>query len=602
MPLRPACAVGRRAQGIIKIMADSTLQDIKDRLNIVDVIGGYLTLKKSGVNYKVPCPFHNEKTASLMVSPTKQIWHCFGCGEGGDIFGFVMRYENLEFREALKVLAAKAGVQLPQFSKADPKVKEEKDLLFRINNFSALFYNQVLKSKQGEAAMVYLKSRGLTEGTIEKWRIGYAPDDFHALERALATKKVTPAQMILAGVSVKNDSGQVYDRFRGRITFPIFNYFGEVVGFTARVLKDDPNAPKYINSPETEIYNKSQVLFGLNFAKDLIRKKDELVIVEGQMDCISLHQAGFENVVASSGTAYNETAAGFTTARRLTQNIKLCFDSDSAGQNALRKTGELLLRLGFKIKVIVLKAVKDPDELVRKSPGLWEKAVREAVWFLDYYIDLAASSFPANSVEQKLFMSEQVVPYLGFIQDPLEQDHYIRKMAEKFSISEKVIRDNITKPNVGIPSDASPSTSVSQYDLLEKEVLGGVLKFKEFADFTIKAVKPEDFTNPEIGGFINDLLGGRQPAKEFLDSVLAKEAVFMVEFELALFDDSEDVLIKKLQKSFYSLKVYSIKRQHENLSFAIKRAESSNTGADIAKLKQEFAALGTLLLEYQKKN
>lgn len=584
-------------------MADSTLQDIKDRLNVVDVIAGYIQLKKSGTNYKAPCPFHSEKSASFMVSPTKQIWHCFGCGEGGDIFGFVMRYENLEFRDALKLLAEKAGVVLPQYSKQDPSVKEEKDLLFRINSFAAVYYHKVLTSSQGEKALEYLKQRGLTQGTIEHWQIGFAPEDFHVLERALLTKSVKPEEMVKAGVSVKNENGQIYDRFRGRITFPIFNYFGDVVGFTARVLHDDEKSAKYINSPETTIYNKSQVLFGLNFAKESIRKHDELVIVEGQMDCISLHQAGFENVIAASGTAYNETAVGFTTARRLTQNIKLCFDSDTAGQTALRRTGEMLLRQGFKVKVIVLKAVKDPDELVRKSPGLWERAVREAMWFLDFYIDQAGEKFPANSVEQKLFLSEQVIPYLGFIQDPLEQDHYVRKMSERFSISEKVIRDTIHKSNnVLQPATSTINNFPTNNNFLqEKEVLGGMLKFKEFYDFVTPEIQSSDFSNPAIVEYIENLLNKRPVAKEFLDSILAKEATFMVEFELALFENNEEILIRNLQRTFYNLKAASIKRQHENISFEIKRAEQQKAHADITRLKEEFARLGQMLMEYEKK-
>lgn len=586
-------------------MADQVVQDIKEKLNIVDIIGSYIQLKKSGTNYKAPCPFHNEKTASLMVSPVKQIWHCFGCGEGGDVFGFVMRYENLDFRETLRILADKAGVVLPKYNQDNAKVSEEKDLLFRINNFAAAFYHKILFTNQGENAFEYLKNRGLTEGTIKKWQIGFAPENFHLLEKALLTKKVLQKDMVKAGVSVQNENGQIYDRFRNRITFPIYNYFGEVVGFTARVLSSTDTSAKYINSPETLIYNKSQVLFGLNFAKEAIRKKDELVIVEGQMDCISLHQAGFENVIAASGTSYNESAAAFTSARRLTKNIKLCFDADTAGQNALRRTGEMLLALGCSVKVIVLKQVKDPDELVRKSPGLWEKAVKESLWFLDYYIEQAKIKYQNNSVEQKLYLSQQVVPFLSFIQDPLEQDHYVSKLANEFGITEKVIRDTIKRKGQEPQNDFGAKVSVVNSSnnslLVEKEVLGGLLKYPNFANLAKSELLPEDFTIAEISLFIKGFLKNEETSSAFLSSILAKEATFMVEFELDLFENNEDILVKQLEKSLYTLKIFSIKRQHESLSFAIKQAEKGGDGEKVNQLKAQFVLLGEQLLSYEKR-
>jgi DNA primase len=288
-------------------MNNPILQEVKDRLNIADIIAGYIPIKKAGVNFKALCPFHHEKTPSLQISPQKQIWHCFGCGEGGDAFGFVMKYENIDFKEALKLLADKAGVKLPEYRPADPKEQSERELLLRINDFAARFYHEILiKNQLGAAALEYLKNRGLTEGTINQWQIGFAPEDFHVLERALAQKKVSAQDLVLAGVSAKNERGQIYDRFRGRITFPIFDYFGNAVGFSARILIDDGKSAKYVNSPETSVYSKSKILFGLNFAKETIRKQDEAVVVEGQMDCISLHQGGFKNVVASSGTALTE--------------------------------------------------------------------------------------------------------------------------------------------------------------------------------------------------------------------------------------------------------------------------------------------------------
>jgi DNA primase len=573
-------------------MPDQILQDIKDRLNVADIIAGYIPIKKAGVNFKAVCPFHNEKTASLVISPQKQIWHCFGCGEGGDIFGFVIKYENLEFRDALKLLADKAGVKLPEYRPHDENEVNEQEQLYRINDFAARYYHEILlKDKRGSQALDYLKNRGLTDGTIKQWQIGFAPDDFHALERALVAKKVSLSDALKAGVISKNERDQMYDRFRGRVTFPIFNYFGRIVGFTARILNDDGKSAKYINSPETAIYNKSGVLFGLNFAKEQIRKKDEIIIVEGQMDCISLHQAGFKNAVASSGTAYNQSAVALTNARRLTKNIKLCFDSDEAGQMALRKAGEMLLKAGFLIKVIAIKSAKDPDELVRKSPGLWEKAATEAVWFLDYYINLAQTNSSEDAVTQIHYLSDQVLPLLNYVQDPLEMDHYIHQITTKFPINEQTVRnklktskvDNITKNKLQNTKEKNlPSL------LLEKEVLGGLLTDKNFLTEVRSQLGPEDFEYPDIQKAVIAVLDDSSIEDQ---SPLAKEAQFMVESQLEELDGNQTLLLRELLKAFALLKMNAIKKLQQHLQTEIKMAEIAKNKIKTLELSQKFAQL-----------
>lgn len=577
-------------------MQDNTLQEIKDRLNIADVIAGYIPIKKSGTNFKAVCPFHNEKTPSLMISPAKQIWHCFGCSEGGDVFGFVRKYENLEFKDALKILADKAGVTLPTYRPADKAELDEKDFLLRINNFAARYYHQVLLSGKGKEALDYLTHRGLTQKTIEQWQIGFAPDDFHALERALLTKNVSVADLVKAGVSAKNERGQMYDRFRGRITFPIYNYFGETVGFSARILHDDGQAAKYVNSPETVIYNKSKILFGLNFAKEAIRKSDEAVVVEGQMDCVSAHQGGFSNVVASSGTAL--TSEQLTQLGRLTKNLKFCFDSDSAGQAAARRAGELALKNGFRLKLIVLKNAKDPDELMRKSPGLWAKAVSEAVWFLDYYIDSAEMRFPPGSVEQKHYLSESVLPFLGFISDPLEQDHYIHKLVQKFLISEKVIRQQIKQPpssEAGNVISANPATGSL---LLQKEVLGGLLAREDFAAEVREQIQPEDFEDAEIKALA--ALWLQRDTKDSLgQTTVAKEVVFMLESQLDELAGNQNELKRQLLKAFALLKINSIKRRQSGLQQEIKMAELAKNKTKLSELQQKFAQTSAERLKFE---
>jgi len=577
-------------------MTDNTLQEIKDRLNIADVISGYIPIKKSGTNFKAVCPFHNEKSPSLMISPAKQIWHCFGCGEGGDVFGFVIKYENLDFKDALKILADKAGVKLPQFSAGNKVSVDEKELLLRINDFAARYYNKVLMSPGGKEALEYLKNRGLTEGTIKQWQIGFAPEDFHALEKALAQKKVNINDLVKAGVSAKNERGQMYDRFRGRITFPIYNYFGETVGFSARLLKDNPNAAKYVNSPETIIYNKSKILFGLNFAKEAIRRADEAVIVEGQMDCIQAHQGGFNNVVASSGTALIDQH--LVLLGRLTKNLKFCFDSDTAGQAAARRAGEMALKNGFRLKLITLTAAKDPDELIKKSPGLWAKAVSEAVWFLDYYISLAETQFAPGSVEQKHYLSQEVVPFLGFITDPLEQDHYVRQIASKFSISEKVIYGQIKSQ--GPAAAKAPIAAGPGGILVQKEVLGGLLFAPEFFKDSGEQLEAEDFEDPAArelaAAFMQD--GLKDP--QLRQSALAKEAQFMVESQLEELDGNETVLYRELLKAFVVLKINSMKKRQQNLQAEIQAAESLGDKQKVEEFNKQFALISGRKMNLEK--
>jgi DNA primase len=443
-------------------------------------------------------------------------------------------------------------------------------------------------------------ARGLTEPTIKQWQIGFAPDDFHTLEQALLKKQVKPDLMVQAGVSIKNERGQIYDRFRNRITFPIFNYYGEVVGFSARIMEgaSDKEQAKYVNSPETAIYNKSKVLFGLNFAKEAIRKKDEVVIVEGQMDVIQPHQAGFANTVASSGTALTEQQ--LTVLGRLTKNLKFCFDADSAGSMATRRAGELALKQGLRLKIIVLKNVKDPDELIRKSPGLWQKAVREAVWFLDFYINRALSDFPAGSVEQKHYLSEEVVPLLQFIADPLEQDHYIHELSTKFTISEQVIRRQLKQPK---PSSATPSMPALQPSLaaatLEKQLVGGLLFSPEYLAFVREQGLQEEITNPALRQLARGIIDGTLPEVAVKQDTLAKEASFMVESELDNLNNNELALMRELKKSLFMLKLNDIKRRQQELTGEIKKAENLKAASKIEELNKIFAHLATLRVQVE---
>jgi DNA primase len=585
-------------------MADQVLQDIKDRLNIADVIAGYIPIKKAGTSFKALCPFHHEKSPSLQISPQKQIWHCFGCGEGGDVFGFVIKYENVEFKEALKILADKAGIKLPEYKPTNKTETDEKEILIRINNFAARFYHEILCSDtRGKEALAYLLERGLNKNTIDKWQIGFAPEDFHSLKNALTQKQVSEFAAIKSGVLIKNERGQVYDRFRGRITFPICNHFGETVGFTARILPrlDDGKMGKYINSPETPVYNKSKILFGLNFAKNTIRKLDEVIIVEGQMDVITASQAGYENLVASSGTALTQDQLNALS--RLTKNLKFCFDGDKAGILATRRAVENYLGQDFSIKIIELPEAKDPDELIKKSPEIWEKQTASAKLFLDYFIDKSFEHFASSSIEQKKQVAKDLLPLIKKLTDPLEQDHYLQLLASRFGTIVNVLKQALQKiipPNTkSSEKNISVPTTSNNLLTLEKNVLGGMLMKQKFLQTVVTQGSVEDFTNPEIKDIALLLFNGETLNPEVQNSTLAKEALFMVELQ-SNEAVSTEAFEKDLTKAFFLLRLNFLKKQLQRLTQEIKQAELSGNKELLQSLNSQFANFSNLRIKYEK--
>lgn len=573
-------------------MSDQILQDIKDRLDVAEVLGSYIQIKKAGANFKAPCPFHNEKSPSLMISPSKQIWHCFGCNEGGDVFGFVMKYENVEFREALKILADRAGVSLPEFRPGEKQQAGEQEQLFKINDFAARYYHEIfLKDKRADAARAYIRQRGLTPQTVAQWKIGFAPNEFHSLEDALFKKQVQVSELIKAGVSVKSEKGQVYDRFRGRITFPIFNTTGEVVGFTARVLPGAEEQAKYINSPETAIYNKSKILFGFNFAKAAIRKLDEVIIVEGQMDCIAAHQAGFTNVVASSGTAL--TALQLTQLGRFTKNFKFCFDGDAAGQAATRRSASQYIGKDFLIKIITLpEGAKDPDELIRKDPKAFERAVAAAPLFLDFYIAKIFEHFD-HSVEQQKQLQADILPMVQLLSDPLEKDHYIKVLADKFGTIPSVILEALHRlPVEKFKVEAQTPVVVKQKPTvsgLEKQVLGGLLVFPSFLKQVKEFGSPGDFSEGDARDLATHIFGGND---DFVsNNLLAKEVVFMVESQVAEMQSNGEAVEREAFRAFSQLRLLAIKNAQKDLIRQMKVAEEKKQKDILEQLNKQFAEL-----------
>jgi DNA primase len=419
----------------------SQVEDIKSRLDIVDIIRDYIQLKAAGMNFRALCPFHRENSPSFMVSPDKQIWHCFGCGKGGDVISFVQEIEGLSFIETLRILAPKAGVTL---ERQDPKIASQRNRLIDIIEISKnFFYEKLINLDDNDKITKYLKARGLKEETISEWGIGYAPDSWDDLINLLKQKGFTDNEIFLSGMSIKKEGmNRFYNRFRDRIMFPINDVNGVTVAFTARVNPDkeeNEKMGKYINSPQTLIYNKSKIFFGLDFAKMAIKSEDSAIITEGQMDVISAHQAGFKNVIASSGTAL--THEQVILVKRYTNNILFAFDMDKAGQMAADRGIKEVMAVDMNIKVISIPSGKDPDECIQNNPEEWSEAVVKAQLVMEYYFDKILTDLNLDDITKKRKVASELLTVISRIPNKIEKDHWIKKLSERLEVDDGLLRD-----------------------------------------------------------------------------------------------------------------------------------------------------------------
>lgn len=415
------------------------MEEIKRRLDIADVIGSYIQLKPAGRNRKAVCPFHQEKTPSFMVSPEKGIWHCFGCEQGGDVFGFVMKMEGVEFRDALEMLAQKAGVELKPRT-GSGKTKEQKQRLLAAAAEAVRYYQETL-IKNRKALEYLIKERGLAKETLKSFAIGYAPDSWDALTKYLIGRKFSETELVKAGLATQSRGG-LRDLFRSRIMLPVSDTQGRPVGFSGRLLNESAGGPKYLNTPQTLLYDKSRLLYGWHLARDAVRENDEAVFVEGNMDVIASHQAGLKQVVASSGTAL--TLDQLRIVSRLTKNVKLAFDEDKAGMAATERAIELGQKLNLVIKIINLKGAKDPDELIRRDLKLWREAVAGAKYAVDYLFERVKNQFDLDSALGKRQFSDRMAPVISRLSDPVEREHYAKLVAEATGVSAQSVSKKLT--------------------------------------------------------------------------------------------------------------------------------------------------------------
>lgn len=591
---------------------EDNVTKIKSKLDIVDVVGSYITLKKSGRNYKAVCPFHNEKTPSLMVSQELQIFKCFGCGAGGDMFNFVQEIEGVDFPRALEILADKAGVKLVKSEAYDSQNKLKRKI-YEINDISTKFYRLILlKKKIGSKALKYLeKDRNMNLKSIQDFKLGYAPDSWDLLCKFLRTKGYKDEDLILAGVAVKRNSGNgIIDKFRGRVIFPFIDVDGKVVGFSGRTLLD--RKPKYLNTGETLVFHKSYFLFGLGMNRVHI-KKDGVVFVEGPTDVISSYQIGLKNVVCVSGTALTNTQLDMLS--RYTQDIVFCFDSDFAGIEASYRAIEMAEKKDFNIKVAVIpEPFKDLDELIRSDPKKAKKAIKDSVPIYDYFLATSLQRNKKDTALGKKTIMEELVPIFSKISNQVLFDHYAKKISSELGISEEIVFSMLKKENSGEGQDYSEIEEVDQQFPLRKRKLEGylislVLRVSlDKAKDVVGKINIKDVQNESIAKILDELRSYLKDRKSDINikSLLKRfdEPTKGLLSELYLWDPDEgddsfarvESLEKELDEIVDRVKKDSVKRQLQVLSEEIKIAETKKEDLELERLTKKFEKLSKSLL------
>jgi len=416
------------------------VDEIKEKLDIVEVIGEYVKLTKAGANFRALCPFHKEKTPSFMVSPERQIWHCFGCNRGGDIFKFIMEYENVDFGEALRILAKKAGVEL---TKENPVLQNQLGKLYEIHEKAAEFFE--LQLKINAAVNLYLKNRGLNEETIKKWQIGFAPNQHDALLRFLINNGFKIEDILTSGLVIKSEQqpNSYFDRFRNRIIFPIFNHQDRIVAFTGRIFGEEKNEPKYLNSPESPIFSKGRILYGFSKTKKDIREADRALLVEGQMDFLMGWQSGIKYIVATSGTALTEDQ--LRALGRMTKNLIIGYDMDEAGRLAAERAIDLARSLDFHVSIISLPEGKDLADFALLHKDQVLQIIEKAEEAGEYYYRKARTQFDLNDINGKRKAIEFLLSKIAWIDNPVEKGEWLKRIAEDFQVREDFLEEDLEK-------------------------------------------------------------------------------------------------------------------------------------------------------------
>ena len=596
---------------------DSAVDEIKRRLDIVETVGSYVALKKAGRNFKGLCPFHREKTPSFIIFPESQRWHCFGaCNTGGDLFTFIMKAENMEFAEALRLLARKAGISLAPRGEMQTQEEEERRKLEGVNEATSLFFHhQLLHSAEGGAARSYVRQRGLEMETVNAFQLGYAPGSWDALSGHLLSKGYSLADLQVAGLVIEREDGSHYDRFRGRLIFPIRDPGGRVVGFGGRALDD--SQPKYLNSPQTTLFDKGNALYGIDLASQAIRETGSAIIVEGYMDVLTAHQNGFRNVAASMGTALTEGQLRIL--KRFAKRFSLALDADLAGSQATQRglevaqealservmplpTRQGLLRYvgdsEIDIRVILLPAGKDPDEMIKESPERWEELTKEAKPIMEWLFDRALAERDLDSPQGKAEVVRELLPVIEGLGEGIQRTHYLQGLARLVKMDERTLWESRARSFRGRRQAGRERESTAEGLTLglEEHCLALLTKEPESLEAALALnLCPEDFTRADD----RELLTALKTYTAKKDAYNAEE--FRKSLDVSLqerFNALEELLTHQpptppdyAEKAILRLQERSRRRKLAELRFLLEEAKAQGETEDILRFGQMVASL-----------
>jgi DNA primase len=591
----------------------SDVDEVKTRLDIADIVGSRITLKKAGRNFKALCPFHNEKSPSFIVSPDRQTFKCFGCGKGGSVIDFVMEYEHLDFPEALELLAEKAGVKLTHRPADTPESRVRRQI-FEVNHLAAEFYHYLLtKHALGERARDYLKNRGVSDKVIKTFMLGYSPNSWDGLLKFLLKKGYDGKLLEQAGLVIRSNRNyqdqarNYYDRFRGRVMFALRDHRANIIGFSGRQLEAQVKEAKYINSPETPVYIKGNVLYGLDVTRDAIRDAGEAIVMEGEFDVISSFQAGISNAVAIKGSALTEAHVALL--KRFTEKLVFALDSDLAGDAAARRGITIADRAGLDLKVAVIPQGKDPDDAVREDAAAFKKAVKSAIPVYDYYILSAVNRYEEATPYGKKKIGEELLPVINEISNPIVQAHYMKKLAETLAVSEQVIAAGMKKlarkpeqiaRRMSERQDEKRE-SVSREERLEMYVLAIILqtRTREFFEELKELVPVSGFSHPAVIEIMTALethlkTSERFLVRDFADS-LKKELlpVFDEAFlmDLSGFIDNDELVSREWIKTLYAVRLSVLKKKIRDISGILAGEEHAEGTSETSGLRETLTKL-----------
>lgn len=581
------------------------VSQIREKIDIVAFISEFIPLKKAGRNFKANCPFHTENSPSFVVSPERQIWHCFGCGKGGDVYTFLMEYERLEFPEALRTLAKRVGVELVN-REQNSGLATQKERLYQINSLTKEYYHFVLtKHPAGKYALEYLQNRGVSQKIIETFMLGFAPRGNALTKYLLSKKKFAREDLVAAGV-VFQRGRDVVDFFRGRLMFPLIDHRDNVVGFAGRILNNNETTSKYINTRETLIYHKGEQFYGLNITKDAIRRENQAIIVEGEFDIISCFENGIANVVAVKGTALTEAQVNLL--GRFAQKITFCFDGDKAGQDAIKRSLAVVEKKGLTPTVIEIPGGKDPDESLKNEPGLFKKAVREDIGIYDYLFDKTLIEVDIKSADGKKRFADLLLPVIATIKNEIVKEHYIKKISTELDTSyESIIREleKLQQPRTIQTQKPQEKQKRGKEEILEEYLLALIVqnpapqKVLDAAMGALSDVMPKERAYHKV---MDHLLSHFENHKDFDGNTfgdnLPKELVptydtcFLV--SLPIFTD-EDHALEEIRKTAYKLKRIYIQKKLKTLALEIKQTETEGNKDEIELLQKKYSSLTEML-------